>query len=110
MTPIESLIAHGPTSFVIVTQTPADYDPAGAEDFEPGAKVYWPVVGAFSGVKSEGDNFQAKAHITAEDMPEFFVVGGQTRVGFQEGEYGVAKARPRRRFGEVVGYTLELML
>lgn len=107
MTPIESLIAHGPVSFVIVTQAPQDYDPDSEADYQPGAPIYWPVVGAFSGVKIEGDDFIAKVHIVAADLPPFFSIGA-SRVGLQEGEYGVKHARPRRRFGEVIGYTLEL--
>lgn len=107
MLPIQRLIALNPTSAVIITYVPGEYDPASEEDFQPGSPVYWPVVGAFSGVKFEGDNFVATLTIDADDMPNFFAIGA-SRVGVQEGEYGVKFARGRRAFGEISGWTLEL--
>lgn len=107
MTPIQNLIALNPTSAVIVTMAPADYDPASEEDFQPGGLSYWPLIGSYSGVKVEGDDFKAKLVIDVDDMPPHFSIQS-SRVGLEEGEYGVKYARPRRRFGIVTGYTLEL--
>lgn len=109
MTPVQSLIRLNPTSAVLVTKTPEGYDPTSDDDFQPGQPTYWPVIGSFSGVKLEGSDYDATLLIDAPDLPKFFSMQS-TRVGLEDGEYGIKRVRTRRAFGQISGYSLELGL
>lgn len=110
MTPLQELIQLNPCSVVLEVTMPEGYRPQDAEDYVPGAPVLFPMVGALSGVKVTGsDDFDAKLHIDAVDMPAAATIQN-TRVVAQDGDYGLKRIRPRRLEGSVVGYTLELGL
>lgn len=105
LSPIQRLIRLNPTPAVIRTTAPADYDPAADEDYKPGQPFDTWLYGAYSGVKSEGSDFTAT--LTVETLPPL-TAADNSRVHLEDGDYGIKHIRPRRRFGVISGYTLEL--
>lgn len=105
MSPVQRLIQLNPTPAVIRTTAPEGYDPGADEDYVPGQPIDTWLYGAYSGVKSEGEDFTATLLI--ETLPPHTAVDN-SRVHLEDGDYGIKHIRPRRRFGEISGYTLEL--
>lgn len=115
LSPVQRLIMLNPTSAVLETR------PAGSGDYDPTAPArdpdqpldeeWWntltPVVGAWSGIVIENADYDATFLIEAKDRPEDAAVMN-TRLVTQQGDYGIKQIRPRMRFGQISGYTLEL--
>ena len=117
MNPVQNLIRLNPTPAVLETRpaTSKDYDPtAPARDPGDPALPPWqdpltPIVGAWSGVKIEGEDYEAKFLIEPHHRPDDAMVEN-TRLVTQQGEYGIKRIRPRMNRGQINGYTLELGL
>lgn len=108
MTPVQRIIRLNPTSAVLITSAPDDYNPQAEGDYAAGDNVYWPLTGHFTAVVQDGVNYKATLLIEPEDLPATFFDEETTRVGLEDGEYGIAEIRTRRLSGRVSGYDLRL--
>lgn len=115
MNPVQNLIRLNPTPAVLETRpaSSASYNPtAPARDPNVPATGDWrdtltPIVGAWSGIKIEAADYTATFLIEPHHRPDDAAVAN-TRLVTQQGDFGIQQIRPRMRFGEIDGYTLEL--
>lgn len=107
MSPIQRLIKLNPVPCVLETRPVVKYDPSAPGDRPQVPESLWPVVGAMSGVKLEGESFDATFTIDAPDKPVDLKIS-VSRAQFGNAEYGIKAIRPRYRFGKISGYTLGL--